>query len=48
MVTRMDREVGRIVATLDELGLTDNTIFVFSSDNGAYLPRRPAALSRIK
>ena len=38
MVTRMDREVGRIVATLDELGLTDDTIFVFSSDNGATFP----------
>ena len=38
MVTRMDREGGRIVATLDELGLTDDTIFVFSSDNGATFP----------
>ena len=38
MVTRMDREVGRIVATLDALGLTDDTIFVFSSDNGATFP----------
>jgi arylsulfatase A-like enzyme len=34
----MDREVGRIVATLDELGLTYDTIFVFSSDNGATFP----------
>jgi len=38
MVTRMDREVGRIVSLLDELGLTDDTIFVFSSDNGATGP----------
>ena len=38
MVTRMDREVGRIVALLDELRLTDDTIFVFSSDNGAAKP----------
>ncbi len=34
MVTRMDREVGRIVALVRELGLDENTVFVFSSDNG--------------
>ena len=38
MVTRMDREVGRIVRLLDELKLTDDTIFVFTSDNGATAP----------
>jgi choline-sulfatase len=38
MVTRMDREVGRIVALLEELGLTDDTILVFTSDNGATAP----------
>jgi arylsulfatase A-like enzyme len=38
MVTRMDREVGRIVGLLAELGLADDTIFVFSSDNGATRP----------
>ncbi len=38
MVTRMDREVGRIARLLDELGLTDDTIFVFTSDNGATAP----------
>ena len=38
MVTRMDREVGRIAALLEELRLTDDTIFVFSSDNGATWP----------
>jgi arylsulfatase A-like enzyme len=38
MVTRMDREVGRIVKLLDERGLTDDTIFVFTSDNGASSP----------
>jgi arylsulfatase A len=35
MITRMDREVGRIAALVKELGLDDNTIFVFTSDNGA-------------
>ncbi len=38
MVTRMDREVGRIVRLLDEMKLTDDTIFVFTSDNGATTP----------
>jgi two-component system invasion response regulator UvrY len=32
------REVGRIVALLDELKLSEDTIFVFSSDNGATMP----------
>ncbi len=34
MVTRMDREVGRLIQTVEELKLTKNTIFVFTSDNG--------------
>jgi arylsulfatase A-like enzyme len=34
MVTRMDQEVGRIMALVKELGLDDNTIIIFSSDNG--------------
>ena len=34
MVTRMDREVGRIMDLIAELGLDDDTLFVFSSDNG--------------
>ena len=38
MITRMDREVGRLVTLLDELGLADDTIFVFSSDNGGTRP----------
>ena len=33
-VTRADRQVGRILAVLDELGLSENTIVVFTSDNG--------------
>jgi arylsulfatase A-like enzyme len=35
MVTRMDGEVGKIVKEVHDLGLDDNTIFVFTSDNGA-------------
>lgn len=34
MIESTDQGVGRIVAKLDELGLTDNTIVIFSSDNG--------------
>ena len=39
MITRMDSYMGRVFDLLDELGLQDNTIVVFTSDNGAtYLP----------
>lgn len=34
MVDSIDQSVGRIVDTLDELGELDNTIIVFTSDNG--------------
>lgn len=33
-VTRMDRQVGRVLETLEELGKTENTFILFSSDNG--------------
>lgn len=34
MITRMDRYVGKVINLLDELGLAESTIVVFSSDNG--------------
>lgn len=34
MLESVDDGVGKIAAKLDELGLFDNTIFIFSSDNG--------------
>ncbi len=34
MITRMDRDVGRMTALVKELGLDEQTIFVFTSDNG--------------
>ena len=34
MITRMDRDIGRLLALLDELGIGDNTLVIFSSDNG--------------
>lgn len=37
MVTRLDVYVGQIVAKLKELGVYDNTIVIFSSDNGPHL-----------
>ena len=35
MVSRMDRDVGRIMSLLAELKLDDNTIVFFTSDNGS-------------
>lgn len=35
MITGIDRSVGELTATLKDLGELDNTIFVFTSDNGA-------------
>jgi arylsulfatase A len=34
MIARMDRDVGRIAELVSELRLDENTIFVFTSDNG--------------
>jgi arylsulfatase A-like enzyme len=34
-VSYMDQQIGRILATLDELGMRQNTLVVFTSDNGA-------------
>ncbi|MBM3295102.1 MAG: arylsulfatase [Candidatus Aminicenantes bacterium] len=35
MITRLDRSVGRILALIGELGLEEDTLVIFSSDNGA-------------
>ncbi|MCF6312367.1 MAG: arylsulfatase [Verrucomicrobiales bacterium] len=34
MISRMDRYVGKLLARLQELGLAENTLVVFTSDNG--------------
>lgn len=34
MITRMDAHIGRIMAKLEELGLDENTLVIFTSDNG--------------
>lgn len=37
MITGVDRSVGELLAALEKRGLRDNTIVVFTSDNGFYL-----------
>ncbi len=34
MVSRLDRDVGRIADLIDELGLAEDTLIIFTSDNG--------------
>lgn len=34
MITRLDKQVGEIVAALDRNGMRDNTLIIFTSDNG--------------
>lgn len=40
MITRLDREVGRVVNLVKELGLDENTLFIFTSDNGPLYDER--------
>jgi arylsulfatase A-like enzyme len=48
MMERVDRGVGRIVEVLDKLGLRQNTIFIFTNDNGGEWLSRGAPLSHHK
>ncbi|MDF1815441.1 MAG: exo-alpha-sialidase [Verrucomicrobiales bacterium] len=41
MVHMLDRDVGKIVDLVDELGLTNNTLIVFTSDNGGHSTVHP-------
>ena len=34
MISFLDKQIGRVVSLLDELGLADNTVIIFTSDNG--------------
>ena len=36
MITRMDRDIGRLLGKLKELGLDEKTLLLFSSDNGPH------------
>jgi len=44
-VTQLDDAFGRLMSTLDELGLKENTLVIFTSDNG---PETPVNLSESK
>ncbi|MEQ8338277.1 MAG: arylsulfatase [Cyclobacteriaceae bacterium] len=37
MMESLDNEVGRILSTLKDLGVDENTLIIFASDNGAHL-----------
>lgn len=39
-VTNLDAAVGRVTAALDELGLAENTVVLFTSDNGPEMTNR--------
>ena len=39
MIENLDANVGRVLAKLDSLGLAENTIVMFASDNGPNTPR---------
>lgn len=34
MVDNLDRNIGRLIKTMDDLNLTENTLIIFTSDNG--------------
>lgn len=37
MISLLDKQVGEVISKLKELGLDDNTIIIFSSDNGPHM-----------
>lgn len=37
MVQSLDENVGRVLDTLDDLGVADNTVIILTSDNGGYV-----------
>lgn len=43
-ITRMDTAIGRALDALDEAGLAENTIVIFTSDHGLPFPRAKATL----
>jgi arylsulfatase A len=40
VIEELDAHTGRLLATLNELGLDENTLVVFTSDNGPWLSRK--------
>ena len=47
MITRLDAYVGEILRTLDEQGLAENTLVIFTSDNGPHERVEPTQPSSI-
>ena len=45
-IAAIDDSVGRVLKTLDEQGLTENTIFIFTSDHGCHFMTRNAEYKR--
>ena len=43
MITGVDRALGRILAQLDEQGLSERTVVIFTSDNGYFVGERGLA-----
>jgi arylsulfatase A-like enzyme len=48
MVERLDAGIGRVLATIDRLGLRDQTLVVFTSDNGGDVHSHNVPLARGK
>ncbi|MFK8113876.1 MAG: sulfatase [Rubripirellula sp.] len=48
MVEHMDQRIGDVLAKLDKLGLRENTLVVFTSDNGGHTLSRNAPLRDFK
>ncbi|HEY3393644.1 MAG TPA: sulfatase, partial [Lacipirellulaceae bacterium] len=46
MIASLDESVGRVLQALDELGLAENTLVIFSSDNGGVGGYRSAGLAK--
>ena len=40
MISGLDLVLGRVLDTLSELGMSDNTVIIFSGDNGYYAGER--------
>ncbi|MEM1225259.1 MAG: sulfatase-like hydrolase/transferase [Planctomycetota bacterium] len=43
-IQNTDQAIGRLIATLDELNVTDDTLIIYSSDNGTYQASRTGGL----
>ena len=48
MIENIDDNVGRLLATLDKLKLTERTVVIFMTDNGPQQPRYNAGMPQLK